>query len=238
MSSAAPTDRLRTAARGLGQTLVTLAFVLVLFVVYEVWVSNWSTHRAQAEARRTLEQQWSRGEDPLPTGAITTLPTGRGIANLYLPRLGKDYAWTIVEGVSSSNLAVGPGHYPGTALPGQVGNFAVAGHRVGKGEPFLNLDHLRVGDAVIIETASRWYVYRVTGSVTVLPDDGAVLDAVPQQPGARPTQALLTMTTCTPKFSASHRLAVFAVLDPTLTAPRTGETMPASIAALYGLAGG
>ena len=74
-----------------------------------------------------------------------------------------DYHFTIVEGTNDADLEKGPGHYVGTALPGQVGNFAVAGHRVGKGEPFLNLDQLQPGDAVVIETVTNWYVYTVLG---------------------------------------------------------------------------
>ena len=113
-------------------------------------------------------------------------------------------------------------HYTGTALPGQVGNFAIAGHRVGKGEPFLNLDQLRAGDAVIVETEvvlvrlpgqGRHRPGRhvdatptptaVPGREIVDPSDGNVL-----LPGARPPgrrrrpRRLMTMTTCHPKFTA------------------------------------
>ena len=126
------------------------------------------------------------------------MPDGTGIAFLYMPRLGSDYAWAIVQGTTDADLEKGPGHYVGTALPGQVGNFAVAGHRVGKGEPFLNLDHLQAGDTVIVQTESKWFVYRVKGMQhnnidstdsdgipgreIVSPSDGDVLDAVPDHP--------------------------------------------------------
>ncbi len=65
---------------------------------------------------------------------------------------------------TDSELTKGPAHYGGTQLPGEVGNFAMAGHRVGKGEPFLNLDKLKAGDPVIVETATTWFVYRVVGA--------------------------------------------------------------------------
>lgn len=244
-------DRVRFVLRGLGQTLITLGLVLLLFVVYEVYVSNFFAHREQAKVHRVLEQQWAEGRDVLglPEGELAAL-AGQGIANLYIPRFGRDYAWTVVEGSAvpdDSQLEKGPAHYGDTALPGQVGNFAVAGHRVGKGEPFLNLDHLRAGDAVIVETKTRWYVYRVKGAdgdltrpdadgvpgrEIVSPSDGGPILPVPDHPGVSPTEALLTMTTCHPKFTAEHRMIVYAKLAETL--PRTGTEMPAGIRSLYG----
>jgi sortase A len=245
-------DWVRFGLRGVGQTLITLGLVLLLLVVYEVYVSNISAHRKQVTVHKVLERQWSVGEDPLalPSGSSASLPAGVGIANLYLPRLGKDYAWTVVEGTNDADLQRGPGHYSATALPGQIGNFAVAGHRVGKGEPFLNLDHLRAGDAVIVETLRFWYVYRVLGDVAsgdlsatgpdgipgreiVDPSDATVIAPDPDHSGQAATEKLMTMTTCTPKFSASQRLVVHARLDPSLTIPRTSDTQPAAIAALY-----
>jgi sortase A len=126
----------------------------------------------------------------------------------------------------------------------------VAGHRVGKGEPFLNLDKLKPGDSVIIETETSWYVYKIKGDVgtgnlavstpdgipgsqVVDPSDGNVILPVPDQPSATPTEKLITLTTCTPKFSASSRLIFHGVLDPSLTVARTSDAKPASIEALY-----
>lgn len=156
-------DVVRLLLRGLGQLLITAGVVVLLFVVYEVYVTNWFAHREQTKVHQALEQQWSSGELALPEGKLATLD-GHGIANLYIPRFGKDYAWTIVQGTSDADLEKGPGHYTGSQLPGQKGNFAVAGHRVGKGEPFLNLDQLRAGDAVVVETQTDWYVYCVIGA--------------------------------------------------------------------------
>jgi sortase A len=246
-------DKVRFVLRGIGQTLITLGCVVLLFVVYEVWITNVFSLRANHKIATKLEQQWDTATDdpllPLPGGKDPTLKLGTGIANLYLPRLGSDYHFAIVEGVGQADLADGPGHYPGTALPGAVGNFAVAGHRVGKGEPFLNIDKLRAGDAVVVETKSTWFVYRVKGHPAgsdpqrspdadgipgrqiVDPSDGAVLLPVPNHPGARPTEQLMTMTTCHPKFTATQRMIVYAALQTKV--PRTGDTMPAAIKALY-----
>jgi sortase A len=246
-------DRVRFVLRGIGQTLITCGLVVLLFVVYEVYVTNIFAHQAQSKVHTALEKEWAQGQNPLlplPGSTSVTIATGTGIANIYIPRLGKDFGFTVVEGTDDGDLEKGPGHYLHTALPGAVGNFAVAGHRVGKGEPFLNLDKLKPGDAVIIETKTSWYVYKINGDVktgnlsaatpnnlvgsqVVNPSDGNVILPVPDNPGATPIQKLITLTTCTPKFSASQRLILHGTLDPSLTVPRTSDTKPASIEALY-----
>jgi sortase A len=253
-------DRVRFVLRGIGQLLITLGVIVGLFVVYEVYVTNYFSHQQQDKVQHALRQQWvqdvqhQRGDPllPLPGSSGPRLPDGRGIAFLYIPRLGSDYGWAIVEGTSAADLEKGPGHYTWSQLPGQKGNFAVAGHRVGKGEPFLNLDHLQFGDVVIVETESEWYVYRVMGAPgdveaadpqyydvpgreIVDPSDGAVADPVPDHPGTSPTRALITMTTCTPKFTAENRMVVHAMLAQSVPA-LPGEhrfTMPQSIKNTY-----
>ena len=247
-------DKVRMGLRGIGQTLITMGLVVLLFVFYEVYVTTWFTHREQSKLKNKINTEFAQGVDPLmqlPDGSFPGLKTGEGIANIYIPRLGRDFAWTIVEGTSDADLDKGPGHYVGTALPGAVGNFAVAGHRVGKGEPFLNLDHLRPGDTVIIETEKAWFVYKVKGAPNnisakdadgipgreiVSASDGNPLYPVPDHPGLAPTEQLLTLTTCHPKFSASHRMIVYGSLIGADTVQRTDPkdlTMPAAIQALY-----
>lgn len=234
-------DRVRFVLRGIGQTLITAGVVVLLFVLYEVYITNLFAHREQHQVHVALEQQWKQGTDvlQLPSSQLQKLD-GKGLANLYIPRFGTDYRWTIVQGVNDTDLEKGPGHYIGSQLPGQFGDFAVAGHRVGKGEPFLNLDKLRAGDSVVVETRTTWYVYCVIGAGAQLhacdphggslaardangvpgreivsPSDGAVILPVPSRPDARApyTTAYMTMTTCHPKFTAAKRMIVHAVLD-------------------------
>ncbi len=246
-------DKVRFVLRGVGQTLITLGCIVLLFVVYEVWITNVYSLHENHEVATKLQQEWNKQTDdpllPLPGGEQPNVETGTGIANLYLPRLGSDYHFAIVQGTDQGDLAKGPGHYVGTAMPGQVGNFAVAGHRVGKGEPFLNIDKLRSGDAVIVETKSYWYVYRVKGHPTgsnpqsstdadgipgrevVSPSDGNVLLPVPNHPGINPTERLMTMTTCHPKFTASQRMIVYSAYQAKVA--NSGDSMPAQIKALY-----
>jgi sortase A len=188
-------DKVRLVLRGTGQTLITAGLVILLFVVYEVWVTNIFAHYKQQKVENDLVQQWASGKDPLaalPGNGQQTIPSGSGIANLYIPRLGSDYHFAIVEGTDDSDLEKGPGHYTGTALPGQTGDFAVAGHRVGKGEPFLNLDHLQPGEAIVVETATSWYIYRVFGDTATndLSASAATAPAGATVTAAPPTQAL------------------------------------------------
>jgi sortase A len=249
-SGASWADRARFVLRGIGQTLITAGIVVLLFVVYEVYVTNYFADRAQAQVKTALRQEWAHSTRdpllPLPGQAAPSVPDGTGIAYLYIPRLGRDFGYAIVQGTSNDDLEKGPGHYKGTALPGQVGNFSVAGHRVGKGEPFLNLDQLRAGDAVIVQTESKWFVYRVGGTAANLaatdsdgvpgreivdPGDGNVLLPVPDHPGMAADRARMTLTTCHPKFTATHRMIIHATLARTV--PAHAVAMPASIAALY-----
>jgi len=161
-----------------------------------------------------------------------------------------DLGFTIVEGTTDKSLEVGPGHYDGTAYPGQPGNFAVAGHRVGKGAPFNDIDLITSCEAIIVETQHSWYVYRMlpkaaeratwaktkgkspkcagvepldapytqtVGQEIVSPGDGSVIAPIPNRPGASISKdqqvALMTLTTCHPKFSDKQRLIVHAVLS-------------------------
>lgn len=224
-----PQDRselTRTAVRGIGQTFITLGVIVLLFVVYELYVTDWFNNAKQSELRNELEHQWA--EDPtvagptLPTEKFSDVPLGQGFAIVRIPRFGADWAKVVLEGTEEEELVDGPGHYVNTAMPGEVGNFALAGHRVGKGSPFLNLDQLGPGDPIVIETADSWFVYRVLGAddpngvpaqQIVPPTDVDVIEPVPNAPGVEANGAYITLTTCHPKFSAEQRLIVHGVLD-------------------------
>src|SRR6266576_980139 len=199
--------------RGVGQTLITFGLIVLLFCAYELWFTNLYTARAQQHLR-SQSQDILSNTPPLPgTPEFPVLHGGEGIAVLRIPRLGQGYLKVIVEGVTRNDLRKGPGHYPGTALPGQLGNFVVSGHRTTYGAPFNRLDEVQPGDAIVLETRTTWYVYRETGEETVSPDALWVTYPVPGHLGEQPTQHLLTFTTCTPKYSASHRLVLFGLLQ-------------------------
>ncbi len=212
---------LRTIARGLGQTLITLGVVVLLFCVYELKVTNIYTGQQQEALADDLRDAWALPRPVLPTvgPAASAAPAprgvelGQGLAVLRIPRLGRDYAKVVLEGVSVPDLKRGPGHYPGTALPGAVGNVVISGHRTTYGAPFNQLDVLRPGDAVVLETRDAWLTYRTTGTQIVRPTAIEVTYPVPGRPGVAPTQRLLTMTTCNPKYSAKQRMVVSALLE-------------------------
>jgi sortase A len=218
----------RVLVRGVGELLVTAGLIVLLFVVYEVYVTDLLNDRRQDQLTQQIHDQWDSA--PAPAAAPVAPPVGEPVAVLHIPRLGADYARVALEGTAEDQLSQGPGHYVGTAMPGQPGNLALAGHRVGKGSPFMDADQLRPGDPIVVETATSWFVYRVlgdpgTGDYTtdpsgipgqqiVGPTDVSVIAATPGAAAdAAPTGAYLTLTTCHPKYSARQRLIVHAVLD-------------------------
>jgi sortase A len=206
-------DLLRAAARGLGELLITAGLVLLLFVAYQLVWTNVEAHRAQSEVADQLREEWRQPPSSGTGGGDEGSATGRGQAFLRIPRLGADYSVPVVEGVGVDELARGVGHYPDTAYAGEVGNFAVAGHRATHGEPFAHLDRLRAGDVVVAETRGEWITYVVDRTRIVDPTDVWVVDPVPGRPRARPTEALLTLTTCNPRWASTERLIVFGHLE-------------------------
>jgi sortase A len=136
-------------------------------------------------------------------------------ATMYVPRWGTDYIRPVSEGIGRRSVLdkLGIGHYPGTALPGGWGNFAVAGHRTTFGKPFERIDELKEGDAIVVRTESTWYVYRVTETHIVRPSFIAAIAPVPGEMASAPNGRYLTLTTCHPKYSASQRYVVYGVLD-------------------------
>src|SRR5436190_7095326 len=202
----------RTGVRGFGQFLITAGVVVLLFCAYELWFTNIYTAREQHQLRNQISDVLSPEQPPLGTPEFPPLLAGHGIAVLRIPRLGQGYLKVIVEGVNVEDLKKGPGHYPHTALPGQLGNFVVSGHRTTYGAPFNRLDEVKPGDPIILETQTSWYVYRETNEIKVAPSALWVTYPVPNHLGQTPTQRLLTFTTCHPKYSARQRLVLFAHL--------------------------
>lgn len=118
----------------------------------------------------------------------------------------------IFEGLDVAELHWGPGHWPGSAMPGQPGNAVFAGHRVTHTRPFLDLDQLAAGDEIHIRTARGSFTYLMTESLIVEPDATWIADPTPD--------ATLTLFGCHPKFSARQRYVVRAKLvEPAPPAP-------------------
>lgn len=160
----------------IGEVLLTVGALLLLFAFYESYWTNLASARMQDEVQARLEEQWVN-----PRKAAGT-ELGDAFAKMYIPVFGQDYQFAIVEGVHEPELLTGPGHYPDTQYPGQDGNFAVAGHRVGKGAPFNDLGALKTCDAIVVETQQEWVTYRV---LAMSPDAAARraegADCLPEQ---------------------------------------------------------
>ena len=217
-------ERVRTGLRGVGQALITLGAIVLLFVVYELQVTGVVAARAQDRLGDELEQSWSEvPRQPVsapvegaPVTPVESPDLGDAFARLHVPALDGYEPKSVVEGVSVEDLKQGgPGHIPGTALPGEVGNVVLSGHRTTYGAPFNRWDELQPGDLVVLETRDGWFTYRITGSQIVLPNAIEVTFPVPGDRDATPTRPLLTMTTCNPEYSARERLIVSAELTET-----------------------
>ena len=195
----------------------------MLYLVYSLVYTGRETLRAQAELRDDWElsvgavggRVGAANAAPVPRRGGPPPPTGSAVAVIEFRRPGSstplvhDGPLVVVEGVDLESLKKGPGHYPGTAMPGGEGNFAVAGHRTTYGAPFFHLDKLRRGDRVVVSARDGTsYTYEVRRSVVVLPDETWTIAPDPLGSG-RPT---LTLTTCNPRFSDRERLIVFAQL--------------------------
>ena len=192
-----------------GELLLTLGVLLLLFCVYEVYGTNVVTGREQRQLGQDLAQDWAAPPAAGPTKAVAREPPlGRAFARLYLPRLDGSSALVVVQGVSVEDLKKGPGHLPGSALPGERGNLVLSGHRTTYGAPFSELDRLRAGDAIVVETRDTWFTYRVTRQEVVQPDAVEVTYPVPGEPGAPPRERVITLTTCHPRYSARQRLII------------------------------
>ncbi|MER7169720.1 class E sortase [Micromonospora sp. NPDC000207] len=212
-------SRVRTGIRFSGEIMITFGLVVMLFAGYEIWGKSAKVNAHQDDLSAQLAQEWAPSDDPTvvpsarPSAAAPETPAppvqGKPIAGLYIPKLDK--SWIVVEGVSQEDIRYAPGHYPDTALPGEVGNFSVAGHR--NRATFWRLDELHDGDAIVTESKTEWHVYRVTRNHIVKPSQVEVVAAVPGRPKAKPTKAMLTLTTCNPKFDNYERLIVHAELD-------------------------
>lgn len=153
-----------------------------------------------------------------PAGApITAEPAApETFGRLWVPRWGSDYVKPISQGTDREVTLdrLGIGHYQSTAMPGEVGNFAIAGHRTTYGSPFAGIAELRLGDALVVETKLGWYIYRWRNTEYVWPTGTGVLAPVPQNGTKNPRgDRVITLTSCHPRFSAAERIIGYGVFD-------------------------
>jgi len=207
----------------LGSSLIMLGLLMFLFVGYQLW----GTGIEEAQSQNKLENRFTEiavassptlstsvapsiSESPMTTTVAPPEPIvideGDPIANIDMPTIG--VSKYVVAGVQTADLKKGPGHYPGTPFPGELGNASIAGHRTTYGEPFRHLDDLNLGDPIIItDLMGRKFTYLVTNQQVVEATDSWVVATTDR------TKAILTLTTCHPEFSAKQRLIISAELD-------------------------
>lgn len=205
---------------------VAVTAVVSIVVVSAHWgLSRWLEHSRAAQAQSELLAGFAPALGSTPADArqvvrqpaAVNLPaTGDFVGVLRVPALsGLELA--VVAGVTPEQLARGPGHYPGTALPGELGNVVVAGHnsRTNAGAPFVDLEHVRVGDAIVLETSAGAWTYTVTATRVVPPTAVSVLLPVRDDPVGTPVTSQLTLITCDYSLGATNRLVVEAeIVDP------------------------
>lgn len=149
-----------------------------------------------------------------PEGAIGALPgqdatipaapnEGQWVGSIEIPKIG--LSSYVFEGVQLTTLDLGPGHWPGTALPGQPGNVVLAGHRTTLNKAFADLDQLEPDDEVTLNTTEGTYVYDVVSTEIVDPSALWIADQTEQRTA--------TLFACHPPGSVSQRIVVRLELD-------------------------
>ncbi|MGC9536908.1 class E sortase [Streptomyces sp. UG1] len=198
------------ASRAIGEVFITTGVLMLLFVSYQLW---WTNIRAQAQANKeasSLQDDWASGKR-----APGSFEPGQGFAILHIPKL--DVVVPIAEGISNKKVLDRGmvGHYGEgklkTAMPdAKTGNFGLAGHRNTHGEPFRYINRLAQGDAIVVETQNKYYVYKMASILPVTsPKNVSVLDPVPPGSGFTGPGRYITLTTCTPEFTSKYRMIVW-----------------------------
>lgn len=198
----------------LGKTLIWAGLLLLGFTAYQLWGTGLQTSRFQNE----LEKEFTSTPDTTSPSSSTTpqsliesngIDVGDAIGKITIDKIDVD-DW-IVAGVSYKALKKGPGLFPDSALPGSLGNSAIAGHRTTFGAPFADLDKLDQGDIITVTTRRGVFTYAVQSVDIVKPSAVEVIETTD------PTKGVLTLVTCHPKWTSANRLIVSADLQESAT---------------------
>jgi len=186
----------RWARQGLSVLSVALVVAAVAMLGYPFY-----TNLYQSRKQSQLDHQFASPELRRHY-RNRDLQAGDALTRIKIPTIGVDVV--VVEGTTASALRAGAGHYPQTPLPCESGNVGIAGHRTTYGKPFANIDRLAPGDTIILDTPVGSCAYEVSRPPFVTtPNDLSVV-------ANDPTTKTLTLTSCHPKGSASHRIVVRA----------------------------
>lgn len=222
--------------RPLGRRITTMVGVLLIvsglallgWFAWQYFGTNVVAKQKHAEITETTVAQWENGIE------------GDAVGLLRIDRFGKDFEVPIVEGFDDDALARGVGMYEKSAQPGQIGNFAIAGHRVTHGEPFRDFLKLRKGDRIEVETRTKVYIYELENDGDKIVVDFTVSWPLwkvpsPKSQGEPPTEEKLTMLTCSELFHTRNRNIVIGnlvqTIDKATTAPPADRAADSTSAA-------
>lgn len=213
----------------LGELLLTAGVVVLLFVAWQMWIGDIIISAQKNEEGAAVSQEWAEAPAPeLPpvvesddgtTRYEPVIPAAPAdtehLGQMIIPRFGTEYNVGIYGGTTRARTLdkLGIGVYTDSKMPGEVGNFAMAGHRTTWGKPFNQLDKLHVGDAIVVETADGWFTYRFRTLEYVKPTQTDVLLDVPQMPGAVTGERYITLTACSPLYSLAERIVAYGVYE-------------------------
>lgn len=213
----------------LGELLLTAGVLVMLFVAWQMWIGDIIISAQSNSEGQAVSREWAQLPAPPPPPAVEEEDgvvwyeppllehpeNGMKFAQMLIPRFGSDYNVAIAGGTTRpATLDNGwIGVYDQSVMPGQVGNFSMAGHRTTWGFPLNRIDKLRLNDAIVVETPEGWYTYRFRTLEYVTPDSVDVLLDVPQVPGAATGERYMTLTACSPLYSLAERIVGYSVFE-------------------------
>jgi sortase A len=226
-----------------GESLITLGAIVLLFLVWQLYINNAVLANQQVGLTTQQSRDWAaivpspvasaaqENTDFGPPPVVPAVGAGEQFGILYIPRLGPDSQRAVRDSVDPiSVLNHGYyGHYPDTQLPGEPGNFALAVHRTGWGSSFADAPKLQAGDEIYLETAEGFYTYTFRNYEYVLPTAVQVVLPVPGSDAPPGDQMLITITTCNPLLGDAERMITYGVF--TSWTPRSAGA-PSAIAAI------
>jgi sortase A len=175
--------------------MIAAGLLLLSFVAYQLWGTGIAEGRSQSE----MATQFAKPQPIQPQ-------FGGLVGRITIPSI--DISKYVVAGVRLKDLERGPGLFPGSPLPGQKGNVAIAGHRTTFGAPFSRIDEIRDNDKIILETRDGTFTYIVNGEPRIVSaTDTAVVKTT------NPDVAMITLVSCYPKWTSTQRIIVVATLD-------------------------
>ncbi|ALX66027.1 class E sortase [Microbacterium sp. XT11] len=213
----------------LGELLLTAGVLVLLFVAWQMWIGDLIIDAQKNDEGAAVSQRLAESPAPEPPPLVqaedgTTyyeppVPAApaesQWLGQMHIPRFGADYNKGIFGGTTRAGTLdkLGIGVYTDSKMPGEVGNFAMAGHRTTWGKPFNQLDKLQLNDAIVVETPDGWYTYRFRTLEYVKPNETDVLFDVPQVPGAQTGERYITLTACSPLYSLAERIVAYGVFE-------------------------